>query len=100
MRNMMLAFACGAAALAATSAPARASAPADPLFRVEVPIGDLDLAAPDGREALRKRVRQVAVTTCARHYSPASGEEIWSNCIGLFDDAARKAIGRRSGRTS
>jgi UrcA family protein len=99
MRHMMLAFACGAAALAASSAPARAAAP-DPLFRVAVPIGDLDLSVPAHRAALRERVRQVATATCARHFSPASGEEIWSNCIGLFDDAARKALGRSRSRSS
>lgn len=92
--SISLAFAAAAAFVLAAAPPAAADAAThgEP-FRVSVPVGDLDLSAEQGRQAFAKRVRALAVRTCAPRPFPAAYDAASLRaCRQAFEDAAQTAL--------
>lgn len=93
--SISLAFAAAAALALASAGPAYASAspaPAGDTFRIAVPVSDLDLGAASGRRELRRRLRALAVRTCAPRPFPAAYDAAeLSACHAAFERAAEAA---------
>jgi UrcA family protein len=84
MRSLIPVFA--AAILAGSAAPALAEAAPS----VVVSYSDLNLATPEGRQALESRIAVAVDTVCARpHRSSVQQGEAWAKCRELAAADAR-----------
>lgn len=63
-----------------------------------IPVGDLDLTAEDGRQALLKRARKAAVRACAPlPYPVAYDAELLRECKQRFIEAAERRLAEAAG---